>query len=178
MELSKTIGMVAVVLAVLLAAGYAVGEDGAAGASKQTMQMKVEEREAQRRAALEEQQRRKDAFERACNRQLKSSMDFDLCRTAYKRLEPTRQPRKRDPDNEGPAMRAGPGCPNTRAAPSWAPVPIAATAAPSLPVPGIPTGRREFHCHCRNCCGGPYTLGSEFTPSSRAVNHHSHYVPA
>ena len=54
MELSKTIGMVAVVLAVVLAAGYAVGEDGAAGASKQTMQMKVEEREAQieRYAAL------------------------------------------------------------------------------------------------------------------------------
>jgi hypothetical protein len=90
MELSKTIGMVAVVLAVVLAAGYAVGEDGAAGASKQTMQMKVEEREAQRRAALEEQQRRKDAFERACNKPLKSSMDFDLCRTAYKRLEPAK----------------------------------------------------------------------------------------
>ena len=33
MELSKTIGMVAVVLAVVLAAGHAVGEDGAAGAS-------------------------------------------------------------------------------------------------------------------------------------------------
>ena len=87
MELSKTIGMVAVVLAVVLAAGYAVGEDGAAGASKQTMQMKVEEREAQRRAALEEQQRRKDAFERACNKPLKSDTDFDLCRSAYRALE-------------------------------------------------------------------------------------------
>ena len=90
MELSKTIGTVAVVLGVVLAAGYAVGEDGAAGASKPTMQMKVEEREAQRRAALEEQQRRKDAFERACNKPLKSATDFDLCRTAYKRLEPTK----------------------------------------------------------------------------------------
>ena len=88
MELSKTIGTVAVVLAVVLAAGYAVGEDGAAGASKQTMQMKVEEREVQRRAALEEQQRRKDAFERACNKPMKSDMDRDLCRVAYKRLEP------------------------------------------------------------------------------------------
>jgi len=54
-----------------------------------TGQMKVEERESQRRAALEEQQRRKDAFDRACNKPLKSDMDFDLCRTAYKRLQIT-----------------------------------------------------------------------------------------
>ena len=101
MELSKTIGTVAVVLAVVLAAGYAVGEDGgpakqaaftqvqvapAQGASK-TGQAKVEEREAQRRVALEEQQRRKDAFERACNKPMKTEMDFDLCRNAYKRLQ-------------------------------------------------------------------------------------------
>ena len=90
MELSKTVGALAIVLGVVLTAGFAVGEDGAAGVSKQTMQMKVDEREAQRRAALEEQQRRKDAFERACNKPLKSSMDFDLCRTAYKRLEPAK----------------------------------------------------------------------------------------
>lgn len=88
MELSKTVGSMAVVLGVVLSAGFAVGEDGAAGASKQTMQMKVEEREAQRRAAMEEQQKRKDAFERACNKPMKSDMDRDLCRVAYKRLEP------------------------------------------------------------------------------------------
>ena len=104
MELSRTIGTVAVVLGIVLAAGFAVGEDGApatkgtttatlaqaspteAQASK-TGQMKVEEREAQRRVALEEQQRRKDAFERACNKPMKTDMDFDLCRTAYKRLQ-------------------------------------------------------------------------------------------
>jgi len=90
MELSKTVGSMAVVLGVVLSAGFAVGEDGAAGASKQTMQMKVEEREAQRRAALEEQQKRKDAFERACNKPMKSDMDRDLCRVAYKRLEPSK----------------------------------------------------------------------------------------
>ena len=98
MELSRTIGTVAVVLGVVLAAGFAVGEDGAparqlaqatqAEATK-TGQMKIEEREALRRAALEEQQKRKDAFERACNKPLKSDMDFDLCRTAYKRLQIT-----------------------------------------------------------------------------------------
>jgi hypothetical protein len=101
MDLSRTIGTVAVVLAVVLAAGYAVGEDGApttkqaaftqvqappAPAAK-TGQAKVEEREAQRRVALEEQQRRKDAFERACNKPMKTEMDFDLCRNAYKRLQ-------------------------------------------------------------------------------------------
>ena len=93
MELSRTIGTVAVVLGIVLAAGYAVGEDGRP-ATKQaeatkTGQSKVEEREAQRRVALEEQQRRKDAFERACNKPLKTDMDFDLCRTAYKRLQLT-----------------------------------------------------------------------------------------
>jgi hypothetical protein len=54
------------------------------------MQMKVDEREAQRRAALEEQQRRKDAFERACNKPMKSDTDRDLCRVAYKRLDLTK----------------------------------------------------------------------------------------
>jgi hypothetical protein len=51
MELSKTVGALAIVLGVVLTAGFAVGEDGAAGVSKQTMQMKVEEREAQRSGA-------------------------------------------------------------------------------------------------------------------------------
>lgn len=94
MELSKTIGMMAVVLGVVLAAGFAVGEDGAQNAAQSaakpastTGHMKPQEREAQRRAALEEQQRRRDAFERACNKPLKSATDFDLCRAAYKRLD-------------------------------------------------------------------------------------------
>jgi hypothetical protein len=90
MELSKTVGAMAVVLGVVLSAGFAVGEDGAVGTAKPTMQMKVEEREAQRRAALEEQQRRKDAFERACNKPMKSEADRDLCRVAYKRLDATK----------------------------------------------------------------------------------------
>jgi hypothetical protein len=108
MELSRTIGTVAVVLGVVLAAGFAVGEDGgpamkqgtytatlaqattsAQAEATKTGQMKIEEREAQRRVALEEQQKRKDAFERACNKPMKTDMDFDLCRTAYKRLQLT-----------------------------------------------------------------------------------------
>jgi hypothetical protein len=87
MDLSRTVASTAVVLAVILAAGHALGQAGAP-ALKPTAQEKVVDREAQRRAAVEDQQRRKDAFDRACNKPLKSDMDFDLCRTAYKRLNP------------------------------------------------------------------------------------------
>jgi hypothetical protein len=66
MELSRAIASMAVVLGVILAAGYAQGE---AGAPQQTAQ---------------------DAFERACNKPLKSEMEFALCRAAYKRLEPAK----------------------------------------------------------------------------------------
>ena len=91
MDLSRTIASMAVVLGVILAAGYAQGEGAApAGAPKITAQDRLVEREAQRRAAVEEQQKRKDAFERACNKPLKSETDFDLCRAAYKRLEPAK----------------------------------------------------------------------------------------
>ena len=103
MELSRTIGTVAVVLGVVLAAGFAVGEDGGSVTKQATLaqatptqteaaktgQAKIEEREAQRRVALNEQQERKDAFERACSKPLKTDMDFDLCRNAYKRLQLT-----------------------------------------------------------------------------------------
>ena len=87
MELSKTIATMAVVLAIVLAAGYAAGEENMPDAApKQTMQSKVDARDAQRRAALEDQQRRKEHFERACSRPLKSDLDFELCRAAYKAL--------------------------------------------------------------------------------------------
>ena len=92
MDLSKATATIAVVLGVILAAGYSYGEApvSAAGATKQTAQDRLEVREAQRRAAVEEQQRRKDAFERACSRPMKSDTDLDLCRTAYKRLDSTK----------------------------------------------------------------------------------------
>ena len=86
MELSRTIATVAVVLAIVWAAGYAVGEDSAIPAPKQTVQQKVDQREAQRQAALEEHKKRKEHFERTCGRPLKSDTDYDLCRAAYKAL--------------------------------------------------------------------------------------------
>lgn len=89
MDLSRTIATMAVVLGVILAAGYASGEQPApaAGVTRPTAQDRMEAREAQRRAAVEEQQRRKDAFERACSKPLKSEAELDLCRAAYRRLE-------------------------------------------------------------------------------------------
>ena len=92
MDLSKTTATIALVLGVILAAGYSYGEApvSAAAVAKQTAQDRLELREAQRRAAVEEQQRRKDAFERACSRPMKSDTDLDLCRTAYKRLDLTK----------------------------------------------------------------------------------------
>ena len=86
MELSRTIASMAIVLGVLLAAGYAFGEG--APAQGATAPGKEAEREAARRVALAEQQKRKETYERACNRPLKTEMDWDLCRTAYKRLMP------------------------------------------------------------------------------------------
>ena len=89
MKLSTAIASMAVVLGVILAAGYANGEAPvpSAGATQPTAQEKVEAREAQRRAAVEEQQRRKEAFERACSKPAKTETEMELCRNAYKRLQ-------------------------------------------------------------------------------------------
>jgi uncharacterized protein YaiL (DUF2058 family) len=88
-ELSRTIGWMAIVLAVILAAGYAQGEAGQPAAPNKTVtvQEQVQAREAQRRAAVEEHRRRKEAYERACSKPIKSKAELDSCRAAYKRLE-------------------------------------------------------------------------------------------
>jgi hypothetical protein len=88
MELSKAIASIAVVLGVILAAGYAQGEasEPASGATRPTAQERLEKREAERRAAVQEQERRRIAYERACNKPLNSESDREMCRTAYKRL--------------------------------------------------------------------------------------------
>jgi hypothetical protein len=90
MTLSTTIASIAVVLGVILTAGYANGESAAmATETKQTAQDKVAAREMERRAAVEEQQKRKDAFERACNKP-RTGPEFDQCRAAYKNLHPAK----------------------------------------------------------------------------------------
>ena len=79
----------AVLLGVILAAGYAQGEAGQPAAPNKTVtvQERLEAREAQRRAAVEEQQRRKNAYEQACSKPINSQAELDQCRAAYKRLE-------------------------------------------------------------------------------------------
>ena len=70
MELSKTIASMAVVLGVVLAAGFAVGED------KAVVEKKV----------ADEQQKRREHFERACNKPLKTESEREICRAAYRAL--------------------------------------------------------------------------------------------
>jgi hypothetical protein len=86
MELSRTIALMAVVLGLVVTSGYAAGED-----LKQVTQKKAEDRDAQRRAALEAHEKRKSHFERSCNKPLASDTDFALCRAAYRALVSTQK---------------------------------------------------------------------------------------
>ena len=98
MELSKVVGSVAVVLGVLLVIGHVRAEDSVLGAPgledssraklglKQTAQDKLDEREAKRRAAVAEQERRKEEFARRCSKPVKNDSELEACRAAYRRL--------------------------------------------------------------------------------------------
>ena len=87
MELSRTIATVAIVLGVVLAAGYASSQDNTQmPIPKQTAQEKLVEREAQRREAMKLQQERKEDFERRCNKAVQSVAEQDYCRAAYRKL--------------------------------------------------------------------------------------------
>jgi hypothetical protein len=84
MELSRTIAWMAIVLGVILTAGYAQGDTSLPAAPMPTVQQQVQAREAQRRAEVAEHQRRKEAYKRACSKPIKS---VEECREAYKQLE-------------------------------------------------------------------------------------------
>ncbi len=97
MDLAKIIGSMAVVLGVVLVAGHASGEEERdlqpkdmqppPAAPKLTVQQKLEEREAQRRAEMAEQQRRKEEFSRRCNSNaLKTEQEVSFCRVAYRKF--------------------------------------------------------------------------------------------
>jgi hypothetical protein len=80
MDLSRVIGTTALFLAVLLVTDYALGEDKARpAAAKETPQQ------------VEEQQKRKEAYERLCSKPLKSDSDFAICRAAYKAFVATQK---------------------------------------------------------------------------------------
>lgn len=87
MDLSRTIATVAIVLGVVLAAGYASSQDNnQVPMPKQTAQEKIAEREAQRREAMKLQQERKEDFARRCGKSVQSAAEQDYCREAYRKL--------------------------------------------------------------------------------------------
>ena len=86
MQLSTAIGTLALVLAAALVAGHALGEDIPPQSEPKTMQKKVDEREAQRRAAAADHQRRKEEFERRCTKPLKTPYELEECRVVYRQM--------------------------------------------------------------------------------------------
>lgn len=87
MELSRITAWIAVVFALGLPIGYAVGEEPEPPAAPQkTVQKKIEEREAQRRAALAEHQQRKEYFQRHCTKPVMTEAELQACRVAYRQL--------------------------------------------------------------------------------------------
>jgi hypothetical protein len=79
-DLSKAVAALALLLAAALAAGHARGND------KPTTQDRAAEREAQRRVAVDEHQRRKEDYVRLCAKPLMTRTELEACRAAYRRL--------------------------------------------------------------------------------------------
>jgi hypothetical protein len=87
MQASTIVGTLALILAVALVAGYTYGDDTSPPpAEPKTMQKKVDEREAARRAAVAEQEKRKQEFQKRCAKPVKTAEELAECRTAYRQL--------------------------------------------------------------------------------------------
>ncbi|HZS69551.1 MAG TPA: hypothetical protein VFA72_20750 [Burkholderiales bacterium] len=88
MQASTVVGTLALILAAVLVAGYTYGDDTAAPPAepKITMQKKVDEREAARRAAAAEHARRKAEYQRRCAKPDKTSDELAECRVLYRQL--------------------------------------------------------------------------------------------
>ena len=87
MQASTVVGTLALILAAVLVAGYTYGDDSSLAAEpKTTMQKKVDEREAARRAAVAEQEKRKLEYERRCAKPDKTADELAACRTLYRQL--------------------------------------------------------------------------------------------
>jgi hypothetical protein len=81
-ELAKAVASLALILGVVLAVGHARGTEGEGS----PLLAKETQREAARRAALDEHHKRRLEFSRLCAKPLKSSVELDACRAAYRRL--------------------------------------------------------------------------------------------
>ena len=88
MQLSTVVASVALVLAAALAVGHALGQDIPPQSEPRpvTMQKKVDEREAQRRAAAADQEKKREHFARHCSKPLKTPYELEECRTIYRQM--------------------------------------------------------------------------------------------
>jgi hypothetical protein len=87
MELSRAVASTALVLGILLVVGHARGGDEAAELpSQETLQKKLEKREEARRAAVQEQRRRAETFQRRCQKPLRTPEELEDCRVIYRMM--------------------------------------------------------------------------------------------
>jgi hypothetical protein len=92
MKLNIAVASLALLLAAALATGHALSQDGpspyptGSAQAPKTAQAKVEEREALRRAAAVDQQKKKDYFTRRCSKPYKSEVEMEECRAFYRSL--------------------------------------------------------------------------------------------
>ena len=87
MQLSTAIGTLALLLAAALVAGHALGDDALPPASEPaTIPKRVDEREAQRRAAAAVQQKKKEEFQRLCSKPLKTPAELEDCKAVYRTM--------------------------------------------------------------------------------------------
>jgi carbonic anhydrase/acetyltransferase-like protein (isoleucine patch superfamily) len=87
MQASTVVGTLALVLAAALVAGYTYGDDASLAGEPKTAQKKIEEREAARRAAVAEQEKRKQEFQKRCAKPVKTAAELAECKSAYRQLE-------------------------------------------------------------------------------------------
>jgi hypothetical protein len=80
MKLSVTVALLACLLAIALIGGYARGADNP------TIADRAAAREAARRLAMTEHQKRKEDFARRCGKSLMTAAELESCRVAYRRL--------------------------------------------------------------------------------------------
>ena len=85
MNTSIAVGSIALALAGALAAGHAFGQE-IIKEPPPTAQEKSAQREALRRIAVQEQQKRKDDFARNCLKPAMSDSQLEACRAAYRKL--------------------------------------------------------------------------------------------
>jgi hypothetical protein len=87
MQLSTIVGAIALLLAAAVVAGYAQSQEMPAPLPEvKTLQRKVNEREAQRRAAVAEQEKRKTEFAQRCTKPVKTAEELQACRAVYRQM--------------------------------------------------------------------------------------------